>query len=41
MKTMIAAFVALFVIAMAADLALDHAGFSTEEQTSGPTVRLS
>ena len=40
MKTMIVAFVAVFVIAIGADFALDNIGFSTEEQTSGDAVRI-
>ncbi len=40
MKTMIVAFIAVFVIAIGADYALDFSGFSTEDRTSGDAVRL-
>ncbi len=40
MKTMIIAFVAVFVIAVGADYALEFSGFSTEDRTSGDAVRL-
>ena len=40
MKAMILAFLSIFVIAILADLALDRAGFSTEEQTTGRSVRV-
>ncbi len=40
MKTMIIAFVAMFALAIGADLALEYAGYSTEERTSGDAVRL-
>ena len=40
MRTMIVAFVAVFVIAVGADYALDHAGYSTEDQNAGTAVRL-
>jgi len=40
MKTMFTAFVAIFVIAFAANYALDHAGFSAADQTSSTSVRL-
>lgn len=41
MRVMLAAFVAMFVIAVGADLALDRVGFSAEEQGSVPaSVRL-
>ncbi|MCV2870857.1 hypothetical protein OEZ71_00950 [Defluviimonas sp. WL0050] len=40
MKVMFAAFLAAIVIAVAADLALHRAGFSSEEVTAGPSVRL-
>ncbi len=40
MKVMLLAFLTAAVLAVAADLALDRAGFSSEETTSGPAVRL-
>ncbi len=40
MRTMIVAFVAVFVIAVGADYALDYAGYSTEDQNAGTAVRL-
>lgn len=40
MKAMFLAFLATAVIAIGANLALDRAGFSTQEVTSGPSVRL-
>ena len=40
MKTMIVAFVAMFILAVGADMALEYAGYSTEEQTTGAAVRL-
>ena len=40
MKAMLMAFVAIAVIAVAADLGLERAGFSAAEVTSGPAVRL-
>ena len=39
MKTMLAAFMTVMVLAVAADIVLDHAGFSSREVTSGPAVR--
>ena len=39
MRAMLIAFLAMAAIAVAADLALDHAGFSTAEVTAGPAVR--
>ncbi|SMX44305.1 hypothetical protein [Actibacterium lipolyticum] len=39
MKSMIIAFVAIAVLAVAADVVLDNMGFSTREQTSGPSTR--
>lgn len=40
MKTMIAAFAAIVALALAADFALDHTGFSSPERQSGEAVRL-
>ena len=40
MRTMLVAFVAVGVIAVAADRALEGAGFSTQERTTGVDVRL-
>ncbi|WP_267905435.1 hypothetical protein [Halovulum marinum] len=40
MKAMLAAFVAIALIAVAASYGLDRAGFSTPERTSGDAVRL-
>ncbi|WP_368344606.1 hypothetical protein [Pelagovum sp. HNIBRBA483] len=40
MKSMWIAFVAIFVVAYGADRALDYTGFSAQEKTSGPSVRL-
>jgi hypothetical protein len=40
MKSMYLAFLAIVVLAVAADFALDRAGFSIQEVTSGPAVRL-
>lgn len=40
MKSMFLAFVAIAAIAVAADVGLDYAGFSTQDVTSGPAVRL-
>lgn len=40
MKAMFLAFLATAVIAVGADVALESAGFSTQEITSGPSVRL-
>ncbi len=39
MKAMLIAFLAIVVIAVGADVALDYIGFSTREITSGPSVR--
>ncbi len=39
MRAMLIAFLAMAVIAVAADLALDYSGFSTAETTAGPAVR--
>lgn len=40
MKVMLLAFAAMIVIAVGADMALDQAGFSAADQTSGNAVRL-
>ncbi|MES0881102.1 hypothetical protein [Roseibium sp. SCP14] len=40
MKTMLLAFVAIAVIAIGANQALEHLGFSSAEQTSSSSVRL-
>ncbi|MDE2790955.1 MAG: hypothetical protein OXI81_11090 [Paracoccaceae bacterium] len=40
MRAMIIAFAAIFVVAICADLGLDHIGFSTEDRTTGTAVRL-
>jgi len=40
MKSMIFAFVAIIVVAVLADIGLDYAGFSAQDVTSGPDVRL-
>lgn len=40
MKIMFAAFLSAIVIAVVADLALHRAGFSSQEATAGPSVRL-
>ncbi|MDW4548665.1 hypothetical protein R5H32_04800 [Defluviimonas sp. D31] len=40
MKVMLLAFLSAAAIAVAADFALDRAGFSAQEVTSGPAVRL-
>jgi len=40
MRVMLLAFAATIVIAVAADFALDRAGFSAAEQASSPSVRL-
>ncbi len=39
MKAMLVAFVAIAVITVGADVALDALGFSTQDATSGPAVR--
>ena len=39
MRAMLIAFLAMAVIAVAADLALNYSGFSTAETTAGPAVR--
>ncbi len=39
MKTMLLAFLAMFVIAVVADVAFDLIGFSTQDATSGAAVR--
>ncbi|MDP2738652.1 MAG: hypothetical protein Q8O82_08105 [Pseudorhodobacter sp.] len=40
MKSMIFAFVAILGVAVLADIGLSRAGFSTQDVTSGPDVRL-
>jgi len=40
MKAMLAAFVAIAVIAVGSNLILKNSGFSAQEQTSSPSVRL-
>lgn len=40
MKVMLLAFLTAAALAVAADFALDRAGFSSQEAASGPTVRL-
>ena len=40
MKSMLLAFLAIIVIAVAADFALDHVGFSTASRTVGDAVRV-
>ena len=40
MKTMLTAFVSIFVIAFAANYALNQMGFSAAEQTTASSVRL-
>lgn len=40
MKTMLLAFVAVGVIAVGANLILGQAGFSSQDRTAGPDVRL-
>lgn len=40
MKSMLLAFLAIAVIAVAADLALDQIGYSAVEKTSGLAVRV-
>lgn len=40
MRAMIYAAVALVVISAGSNVVLNNAGFSVEEQTSGPAVRL-
>ena len=39
MRAMLIAFLAMAVIAVVADLALDHVGFSIAETTAGPATR--
>lgn len=39
MRAMLIAFLAMAVIAVVADLALDYSGFSTAEITAGAAVR--
>ena len=40
MRTMLIAFVAIFVIAFGMDVLLDNVGFSSAERRSGEAVRL-
>ncbi|MDH5452310.1 MAG: hypothetical protein OEY05_01670 [Paracoccaceae bacterium] len=40
MRSMFLAFLAIAVIAVAADLGLDRAGFSSQEASTGAAVRL-
>jgi hypothetical protein len=40
MRSMFLAFLAIAVIAIAADLGLDRAGFSSQEASTGAAVRL-
>lgn len=40
MKAIVAGFAAIFVLAVAANYALDKAGFSSSEKLSGNAVRL-
>ena len=40
MKAMLAAFAAIVIISVGSNLALNNAGFSSAEQTSGDAVRL-
>ena len=40
MKSMYLAFLAIVLLSVAADYALDYAGFSTQDVTTGPYVRL-
>lgn len=40
MKPMLLAFLATAVLAVLADFALDRAGFSVQDVTAGPAVRL-
>lgn len=40
MKSMLAAFVAVAVIALGADIVLEGMGYSVEEANTGPAVRL-
>ncbi len=39
MRAILIAFLAMAVIAVAADLVLDYSGFATAETTTGPAVR--
>jgi hypothetical protein len=40
MKSMWFAFLTIVVVAVVADVGLDYAGFSTQDVTSSPSVRL-
>ena len=40
MKAMLSAFVAIAAIAVLSNLALNEAGFSSQERAAGPAVRL-
>jgi hypothetical protein len=40
MRAFLTACLAIAVIAVAADLGLNNAGFSSQDQTAAPTVRL-
>ncbi|WP_303048842.1 hypothetical protein [Phaeobacter sp. HF9A] len=40
MKAMLTGFALIAVLAVGADFALDHAGFSSQERGSGASVRL-
>lgn len=40
MKTMLLAFASVFVIALGANLTLAEIGFSSQDRTSGPSVRI-
>lgn len=40
MKAMLAAFVAIAVISVGSNMILSEVGFSSEERTSSPSVRL-
>lgn len=40
MKPMVLAFLATVVLAVLADFVLDRAGFSVQDVTAGPSVRL-
>lgn len=40
MKAMLSGFALIIAIAVGADLALDNAGFSSQDRHSGPNVRV-
>ena len=40
MKAMLAAFAAVIILAVAADFALDYAGYASEDRLSGQAVRV-